>query len=33
MTGVGKATPAEYEKHGIVAQSMVSDISDWINGH
>ena len=31
MTGTGKATPAEYEKHGFVAQSVVSDISDWIN--
>ena len=32
MTGVGMATPAEYEKHGTVAESVVSDISDWING-
>jgi uncharacterized protein len=31
MTGVGKATPAEYEKPGTVAQSVVSDIGDWIN--
>ena len=32
MTGVGMATPAEYEKPGTVAQSVVSDISDWIHG-
>jgi hypothetical protein len=32
MTGVGMATPAEYEKHGTVAESVVSDIGDWING-
>jgi dienelactone hydrolase len=32
MTGVGKATPAEYEKPGAVAQSVVSDIGDWIIG-
>ena len=31
MTGTGKATPSEYEKPGTVAQSMVCDISDWIN--
>ena len=30
MIGVGKATPAEYEKHGTVAQSVVSDIGDWL---
>ena len=33
MTGTGMATPEEYAKHGTVAQSVVSDISDWINGH
>ncbi len=33
MTGTGMATPSEYEKPGTVAQSVVSDISDWINGH
>jgi dienelactone hydrolase len=31
MTGTGKATPAEYEKPGAVAHSVVTDISDWIN--
>ena len=33
MTGTGKATPAEYEKHGTMAQSVVSDIGDWIGRH
>jgi uncharacterized protein len=33
MTGVGKATPAEYAKPGIVAEVMVSDVGDWIGGH
>jgi dienelactone hydrolase len=33
MTGTGMATPAEYEKHGSVAEVVVSDISDWISGH
>ena len=33
MTGKGKATPAEYEKHGTVAEVVVSDISDWISRH
>lgn len=32
MTGTGMATPAEYEKPGTVAQSVVNDISDWISG-
>ena len=32
MTGAGKATPAEYGKPGTVAQTVVSDIGDWING-
>ena len=32
MTGTGMATPAEYEKPGSVARSVVSDISDWIKG-
>ena len=32
MTGTGKATPEEYEKPGVVAQSVVSDIADWIIG-
>ena len=32
MTGTGKATPEEYEKLGSVAQSVVSDIGDWISG-
>lgn len=33
MTGVGKATPAEYNKPGTVAESVVSDIGDWITAH
>ncbi|MEN6582686.1 MAG: alpha/beta fold hydrolase [Armatimonadota bacterium] len=33
MTGTGKATPAEYEKPGSVAQSVIADISNWINSH
>ncbi len=32
MTGVGKATPSEYEKPGSVEPAVVSDIADWING-
>lgn len=32
MTGTGKATPTEYEKPGTVAESVVADISNWING-
>jgi uncharacterized protein len=30
MTGVGKSTPAEYEKPGHVAEAVVSDIAAWI---
>jgi len=33
MTGTGMATPEEYAKHGTVAQSVVSDIGDWISRH
>lgn len=33
MTGTGKATPAEYEKPGTMAQSVIIDISDWIKRH
>ena len=31
ITGTGKATPSEYEQPGTVEQSVVRDISDWIN--
>lgn len=33
MTGVGKATPSEYEKPGFVAQPVVNDIASWIKTH
>ena len=32
MTGVGMATPAEYEKPGSVSAPVVNDIAAWING-
>lgn len=32
MTGVGKATPAEYQKQGTVTQQVVDDIAGWISG-
>jgi fermentation-respiration switch protein FrsA (DUF1100 family) len=30
MTGEGKSTPAEYEQAGHVAESVVTDIAEWI---
>jgi uncharacterized protein len=33
MTGVGMATPAEYTRPGSVAEVVISDIGDWIDGH
>jgi dienelactone hydrolase len=30
MEGEGKATPAEYEKEGHVAQAVVEDIANWV---
>ena len=30
MVGEGKSTPAEYERAGNVAESVVADIADWI---
>ena len=33
MTGVGMATPEEYEKPGSVAQTVIDDIALWINMH
>jgi hypothetical protein len=30
MTGKGMATPAEYEKHGFVSETVVNDITSWI---
>lgn len=31
MTGTGMATPAEYEKHGTMAQTVIDDLANWIN--
>jgi uncharacterized protein len=33
MEGQGKATPAEYDKEGHVAQEVVNDIANWIKGN
>lgn len=33
MTGTGKATPAEYEKPGSVAQTMIADVASWIGAN
>ncbi len=33
VTGVGKATPEEYNKPGNVAQQVVDDIASWIGAH
>jgi hypothetical protein len=30
MVGEGKATPAEYERLGKVAEFVLDDIADWI---
>ena len=30
MTGEGKSTPAEYEHPGHVAESVITDIAEWI---
>jgi fermentation-respiration switch protein FrsA (DUF1100 family) len=30
MVGEGKATPAEYERPGNVAEFVLDDIADWI---
>jgi uncharacterized protein len=32
QTGTGKATPAEYEKPGHVAEQVITDIAEWIKG-
>ncbi|MGZ3931945.1 MAG: DUF3887 domain-containing protein [Bacteroidia bacterium] len=32
MSGKGKATPAEYEKQGNVAEEVIKDMAAWING-
>jgi len=33
MKGVGKATPAEYEKPGFVSEVVVNDIAGWVKAH
>jgi len=30
MAGQGKSTPAEYERPGHVAESVIDDIAEWI---
>jgi uncharacterized protein len=32
QTGTGKATPAEYEKPGHVAEKVIADIAEWVKG-
>ncbi len=32
QTGSGKATPAEYEKPGHVAEKVITDIAEWVKG-
>jgi dienelactone hydrolase len=32
QTGVGKSTPAEYEKLGHVAEKVITDIAGWVKG-
>jgi fermentation-respiration switch protein FrsA (DUF1100 family) len=33
IAGEGKSTPAEYERPGHVAETVVSDIAEWIRSH